>query len=289
MRYRSAMGAPRIACVTCRDLPEPDPDEALLLAAIEAAGGHGELAAWDADYDWTSADLCVLRSSWNYYLDRGAFLAWATRVDELTRLHNPLAVIERNTDKRYLAELEARGVPVVPTVFVTPDAPRTLASIREERGWGEVVVKPAVGAASFGSRRVHASDDAEAHLTELLGRGIAMVQPYLPAVETTGERSLIWIDGQLTHAVRKSARFAGADEQVSDSAVPIPDGAEALAAAALATVEQPLLYARVDVVPDETGRLVIMELELTEPSLYLAQHPPALERFAAALVREAAR
>ncbi|MCA9607830.1 MAG: hypothetical protein KC619_19610 [Myxococcales bacterium] len=284
------MSRPRVVCATCRDLPEPDPDEPRLRAAVQAAGADYALAAWDdPSVDWSAADLVVPRSTWNYYERPEAFLAWARTVAARTHLLNPLSVIEANLHKGYLLRLEAAGVPIVPTALVRRGEPRSLASILEARGWDEVVLKPAVGARSWNNLRVDASARAagEAHLARLGATHDVLVQPYLRAVEDHGERSLIWIDGALTHSIRKEPRFGDADESVSEVAIPPPEGGAALVATVLATIEAPLLYARVDVVPDETGRLVVMELELVEPSLFLLQDDAALTRFAQAIVREA--
>ncbi len=282
--------SPRVFCVTCRELPEPDPDEPLLRAAVEDAGADYGLVAWDdPDVDWSAADLVVPRSTWDYYERPEAFLAWARAVDAVTRLENPLAVIEANLHKGYLLALEAAGVPVVPTELVRRGDGRTLASILEARGWDEVVLKPAVGARSWSNLRVDARSRAagEAHLARLGATHDVLVQPYLRSVEGFGERSLVWIDGALTHSIRKEPRFGDADESVSEVAIPPPEGARALVDRVLGTIEDALLYARVDVVPDADGRLVTMELELVEPSLFLAQDRAALERFARALVRRA--
>lgn len=277
------MNTARVACVTCRSIPEPDPDEDLLLEALRERGLDPSLAAWDGDVDWAGYDLCVLRSTWNYYLDRPAFLAWIRRADEVTTLLNPPAVLEANTDKRYLRALAAAGVPVVPTEVVEPADALTLEAIRARRGWGEVVIKPCVGAASYGARRF-GPGEGEAHLAAVAEAGGALVQPFLAGVEQPGEHAVVWIDGAITHAVRKSPRFAGGVEAVTDRAVPVPEGAAELARRALATVDADLLYARVDVVAHE-GELAIMELELTEPSLFLRQHEPALARLADAIAR----
>jgi hypothetical protein len=114
-----------------------------------------------------------------------------------------------------------------------------------------------------------------------------LVQQYLPSVEGHGERALVWIDGALTHAVRKAPRFEGDREQVSPIAMSITPSEAALAERVLATVDMPMLYARVDMAPGPDGGPVIMELELVEPSLYFAQSPAALDRMVRALVREA--
>jgi hypothetical protein len=276
--------------VTCRELPEPDPDEPLLRAALESAGAEYDLVAWDGEaYDWAAANLVVPRSSWNYYEAPDAFLVWAERVAAATTLVNPIEVVRQNIHKRYLLDLARDGVPATPTVLVERGEPRTLLSILDAEGWSDVVIKPAIGARSWKNLRVDRDtiETGEAHLASLRETRDVVVQPYLAAVEDHGERSLIWIDGALTHSIRKEPRFGDAEESVSEVAIPPPEGAQAIVDAALATIDGELTYARVDVVPDEQGRLVVMELELIEPSLFFAQQPSALERFAAALVRRA--
>lgn len=270
----------RVALATCKALPEPDPDEPLLVEALRARGVDVHLAAWDdlgADF---AVDLCVIRSTWNYYHAPEAFLAWAARVNRITRLYNPLPVVRWNYNKRYLADLSRAGVPVVPTVYLETSVADAMAQLRADTA----VIKPVISAASFETMRVRGNlTEAEAHAKKIAQRCEAMVQPYVRSVEDYGERSLIWIAGELTHAIRKSPRFGGEHESVSE-ALPIEPDERALAAAALATVTAPLLYARVDVARDDAGRPMIMELELIEPSLFLMQSPSALHRFADAIV-----
>jgi len=279
-----------VALASCRVLPEPDPDAEPLRRALDAAGVRSAVLAWDdTAADWSRARMTVLRSTWNYPPYRDAFLEWARQVSAVSALWNPLPAVRWNTYKGYLLDLERRGVPVAPTVLLPRGSRRTLRAIRGERGWTDVVVKPAVSAASFRTRRFGPGprdvEAGEAHLSRLLAERDVLVQGYLPSVETHGERALVWIDGELTHAVRKSPRFEGQDESVSREAVEI-SGAEAdLARRVVEHVDGPLLYARVDVAPGPDGAPVLMELELVEPSLFFPQHPPALERFVAGILR----
>jgi glutathione synthase/RimK-type ligase-like ATP-grasp enzyme len=271
-----------VLLASCLRLPEPDPDQPLLEGALARRGLRVATAAWDdPQAEWTSR-ACILRSTWNYPHQPTRFLQWVDQVAARTRLWNPAAVVHGNIHKSYLLDLQRRGVPVVPTRLV----PRGSAVALDEAaaGWEVVVVKPAVSAASLNTVRVDASNRAEgqAHLRQLTATGDVLVQPYLPSVEGTGERALVWIAGELTHAVRKSPRFSREAESVSH-ALAIDSDERALALQALATVTQPLLYARVDVARDARGRPLVMELELIEPSLFLLQHPPALERFADAI------
>lgn len=281
--------AMRVALATCAVKPEPDPDEALLVAALAEAGVEPRVLAWDDPHAaWHEARLCVIRSTWNYPQRPDDFLAWARRVGGVTRMYNPLAIVAGNYHKSYLRGLAARGVAVVDTEHVTRGEAPDLARLLDERGWDRAVVKPAVSAASMGTWRLDRAEAAACQprfAADVAARD-TMVQPYMRAVEGSGERALIWIDGALTHAIRKTARFAGDHEQVSP-AVPIAGDERSLAEAALAPIAEQLLYARVDVVRDDTGAPRVMELELIEPSLYLTEHPPALTRLVAAIVARA--
>jgi hypothetical protein len=274
-----------VALVSCRTLPEPDPDAPLLTAALEAAGLRTRTLAWDdPEVEWSRAALTVLRSAWNYPLHAAEFLRWAEEVSGVSDLCNPAHVVRWNHHKRYLCELGEKGIPVVPTVVVPRGAHSTLGEILTEQGWDEAVVKPAISAASYRTMRVGAGNRqaGEEHLRTLTVERDALVQRYLASVEDYGERSLIWIDGILTHAVRKDPRFAGQEESVSPTQVAIAPAEADLADALLRTAPGPLLYARIDVAPGPDGRPVVMELELIEPSLFFVQYPQALENFVAA-------
>lgn len=277
---------------TCRPLPEPDPDEEPLLAALAARGVRARMAAWsDPGEDWSAPVATVVRSTWDYLHQPEAFLAWIERAARAAPLWNPPAVLRWNAHKFYLRELAGRGIPIVPTAFLERGARTTLAEVLERHGWDDAVVKPAISAASFGTVRVRTRVPeerarGEAHLAALLAERDVLVQRYAPAVATSGERALVWIDGALTHAVRKSPRFSDGEESVSVASV--AEDERALALALLEPFRHELVYARVDLVRDERGAPQLMELELLEPSLFLVQHPPALARLADALARRLA-
>lgn len=272
---------------TCNPLPEPDVDEELLLAALRSHGVDAQVLAWnDATASWDRRGVTLLRSTWDYIHDLDAFRSWLARVERAGALWNPRPVVEANLHKGYLFDLARRGVPIVPTELFGRGGSASLKALGSRRGWTEVVVKPAVGAGSFSTRRFgeKTRDDGEAFLEESLSERDMLVQPYLDSVDDYGERALVWIDGEFTHAVRKTPRFSGQDEQVSE-ALELSSDERALGNAALAGLSAQLLYARVDVAHGADGQLCVMELELIEPSLFLRQSPRALERFAAAIAR----
>jgi hypothetical protein len=288
-----------VLLATASRLPRPDEDDAPLRAALAAAGVAAATRAWDDPaVEWGAARACVIRSTWNYARHHQAFLDWAERCAAATTLCNPLPVVRWNSHKAYLTELALAGLPVVPTRVVHRAQPAgdgtDLAALAA--GWQQVVIKPAVSAGSFRTLRVGRADFArgQAHLDLVRADGDALVQPYLPSVEGYGERALVWIDGALTHAVRKTARFDGDPQRVSHAVTVAPDEA-ALAERILAHLPQPgeagsgpaaaapLLYARVDLARDADGRPCLMELELIEPSLFLTRSPAAMARMAAAI------
>jgi hypothetical protein len=278
----------KIAIATCSRLPEPDPDERLLLDALEAEGARVRMLAWD-DGDGAAApdELVVLRSTWNYYEDVDRFLAWTDRTARTTHLLNPAAMVRTNARKTYLGDLAECGIDVVPTVFVRRGETCRASEIAQQRRWHAFVVKPVVSAGSFKTRRFDAAtlDDAQAFLDATTAERDMMMQRWIPTVESYGERALVWIDGELSHAVRKSPRFSGGEESVTE--VDISSDERTFAERVLAGRIDGALYARVDVIKDDEGVLRLMELELIEPSLFLKQCPNALLRLVSAIVSRA--
>jgi len=277
---------PRIALATCADLPELDADDALLLEPLAARGIEAVAAVWDDPaLDWAAFDLTVVRNTWDYIGRRDAFLDWARAVP---RLLNAADVLAWNTDKRYLAELESAGLPIVPTDFVAPGDARELA-LRDDR---EYVVKPTVSAGSQDTARVVAGDvwDHTARLHAI--DKTAMVQPYLAGVDEAGETALLYFNGAFSHAIRKGPMLTLGEVKapelfyLEEITPREPSAAErSLADRVVAYVSERFgapLYARVDLLPAGDGP-VIIELELTEPSVFVGFGDGAPERFADAI------
>jgi hypothetical protein len=276
-----------VRIVTCRNLPEVDRDQEPLLAALRAAGLDARLAVWDDPEENWRGGLSVIRSTWDYHLKLGAFLDWVSRAAARSTLLNPPEVVRFSAHKRYLATLASAGLPVIPTAHLERGAKASLSEILERRGWKDVVVKPSVSLGSYKTGRFDRAriEEGQAHLDALLADRDVLVQPYMSSVEGYGERSMIWIDGGVTHAIRKSPRFGGEDESTSPALEPTAEE-RALAERFVAHVAPGgggLLYARVDLARDEKGQPLLMELELIEPSLFLVEHPPAMERLVRAI------
>ncbi|MFI5242368.1 MAG: RimK family alpha-L-glutamate ligase, partial [Gemmatimonadales bacterium] len=274
----------RVALVTYSGKPALTPDDGALRDALAALGAQVEACPWDGDASWASFDRIVLRSCWNFHHRPREFVRWVSNIGASLpgRLRNSAALATWSVDKRYLRDLGARGVCIVPTAWVAPDAGRpapTLASIiASHRATDGVVVKPAISATAHDTWRVGAHDAAvhEERFAELVARSHAgvMVQPFVPEI-LDGEWSQIFLGGEYSHAVIKKAAsgdfrvqhdFGGTVEARRPGAALVADARSALHAAAEATgtrVEE-ILYARVDGV-ERDGRLVLMELELIEP------------------------
>ena len=283
------MSAYRVALVTCASHRELTDDDRPLLAELWSLGIEAKPAVWnDPAEDWKSYDAAVLRSTWDYYLTPEAFLAWLSRIEALgTPLWNPAAVVRANADKSYLKELELRGVSVAPTLWVGKGEKASLDALLGSRGWTDAVVKPVVSAGAFRTSRVRLGEAAgQAALDDVLAHSGAMIQPYLPEIAAEGEWSFVFLGGEFSHAVLKTPRrgdFRVQEEHGGTTArrEPLP---ELLAQAREAVIAgpRPCLYARVDGVRRD-GELLVVELELIEPSLYLAHAPGAARKLALAI------
>jgi hypothetical protein len=282
----------RIAFATCPAWPDgfPDDHEAAALAGAE-------WRLWDDPaVDWEAYDRVVLRSVWDYTRRIDDFLYWCERVGA-ERLRNTPELVASNADKRYLGEL---GVPIVPTAFVGPDGPPPDFD-------GEIVVKPNVSAGARDTGRFPAErhDEALALIEAIRSSGrVALVQPYLAGVDERGETAIVYIDGEVSHVLRKqpilrAAGIAPLGDDPDGPAAVMRDDDLVLAGEAsedelslAADVHERIterfgipLYARVDIVPGPGGEPVLIELEALDPCLYLGQAPGAAARFAAAITR----
>jgi glutathione synthase/RimK-type ligase-like ATP-grasp enzyme len=276
--------------------PTPDVD-APVVTALRTLGATVHAPSWsDPDVDWASFDVAVVRTTWDYPARREAFVDWAGRAAAATALWNPADVLRWNTHKSYLLELEDRGAPVVPTAWLAAGDRVDLGELLAARDWKRAVIKPAVGNGADGVLRTVDVDEAaaQAHLDRMLGTGDAMVQPYLDAVAAHGEVSVVVVDGQVTHAVRKTPAVGDyrvqEDHGGANARLDLDgEGAEpaALARWLLDAAGHELLYARVDLVPDENAAWQVAELELTEPDLYLGLAPEVGEVLARAILARA--
>jgi glutathione synthase/RimK-type ligase-like ATP-grasp enzyme len=278
-----------LALACCAQFPRSCPDDAPLLAALEAARMPFETVPWDAKEDWSRFAGVLVRAAWDYQERPEAFLGWADAVARASvPLWNPVPILRWNIDKRYLLDLASRGVRTVPTRVLPRGGPALLDDVLAAQGWREAVVKPGIGAGGFGAFRVGPGEGAmrQPMLDALLARRDALVQPFLPEVLRDGEWSFVFLEGAFSHAARKQAapgEFRVHVEHGGSSmpAAPSPD-AVAQARAAVDAVDEPLLYARVDGVFVD-GQFTLMEFEVIEPELFFGFDPSAAPRLVRAL------
>ncbi len=274
----------RIGLVTYSGLPHLDHSDKLLQAALIARNFDAEAVVWDdPGVDWSSFDLCVIRSTWDYHHRRAEFLEWAERVSALAALRNSAEIVRWNSHKSYLRDLHMRGAPIVPTKWFQRGDAVDLAQLMTTCGWQDVVIKPAVSASAHATILVSLTSEAsfaegQAHLDNLLATGDVLVQPYMASVESYRERSALFIRGELTHSVSKPP-VLHSESKDSDYRLVMPSDDEvALARDILRLTDYDTLYARVDIVRDDAGNPCLLELELVEPSLFLDLSTLAVER-----------
>lgn len=268
-------------------------EEALLVEHLDASSIMSERVDWaDASIDWSRFDAAVFRTTWDYFDRVDEFRRWLDRVQHQTQLINPASLVRWNLDKRYLGDLQAQGVPIVPTRFVEPGATATLAEIAASQNWQDVVYKPAVGGAGRETYRcapgTARASEHETRFRDLCNREAMLVQPLVSSVLSHGEVTVVVIDGHCTHAIRKTAK-AG-DFRVQDDHGGIvhqhlarPDELE-LAEQAFAACALRPVYGRADIVRGPKGEPWIGELEIIEPELWMRFHPDSAKRFARAIV-----
>jgi glutathione synthase/RimK-type ligase-like ATP-grasp enzyme len=277
-----------VRLVTYSALPGGEPDTPLIRSALLEHGLSSDVAVWnDPRVDWAGARITLIRSTWDYHLDRTGFLEWADKVARRTALHNPPSLIRWNSHKSYLTDLERRGLPVVPTVLIAAAEQPGMEEVVDGRGWREIVLKPAVSLDGHGVVRGRVDDPTTlSRLRALAQETDVIVQPFVGSIVEGGEISIAFIDGRARHAVLK--RPAAGDFRVqtrlggSVAAIDMPAGAAEIGTAALATLPEMPLYARVDLIEDD-GALRITELELIEPSLFMVLSPETARHFAAAV------
>lgn len=281
----------RVALATQAALPALNADDRLLVPALATRGVHASAAVWDdPSVDWATFDAVVIRSCWDYHLKHEVFLAWIARLERAgVAVWNPPAVVRWNAEKGYLRDLALHGVPVVPTRWIERGSDVALHDVLHDAGWQRAVVKPAISASAHETWQTsrHIAEPDAARFRSMVDGGRVLVQPFMEAVVTAGEWSVVFVGGEFSHAMLKRARRGDfrVQSEHGGSATRGDPGAHVVEQArrALRAGARDTLYARVDgCVMD--GEFVLMELELIEPLLYLGEHPDAADRFAAALV-----
>ncbi len=290
----------KIALVTARAARHRDGDAPLLEAALRGKGVDAHTVAWDdSEVDWSTFDCAVVRSTWDYTTRPSEFAAWIDRVSVATNLLNPPSLLHWNIDKHYLADLAAHGVPTIPTTFVEPgqEAARAVGQFLHQCAAAEFVVKPSVSAGAKDAQRYGRLDADRAaaieHTQRLLhANRSVLLQPYFDRVGLDGETALIYFAGTFSHAIRKGALLRPRETSTQDlfaatHIIPRAPGVDELdvGARVIAILPNTPLYARVDLIRDTNAIPCVLELELTEPLLFLAHEPESAIRFAETICR----
>jgi hypothetical protein len=281
-----------IALLTYAEAPTLPPDDHHLLAPLRARGLTPHAVVWDApEVDWSRFRLAVVRGTWDYFVKPQAFTQWLQRVEVQVELYNPPALLRWNAHKGYLQELAQADVPVTPTRLCRQGARASLESLADERGWEQVVVKPAISGGGRLTRLFSRAEHAHAgqeHLDAVLQEGDALVQPFLHSLHEEGERSYVFIDGAFSHAVVRPPTMGAAS---LPDGIPMQPRADELRLAqrALRAAPTRTLYARVDMATGPDGSPVLQELEVIEPRLFFASAPASAEHLADAILARARR
>lgn len=259
-------------------------EDRLLTMALEKQGLNVARTNWDdPDFDWAETRCVLFRTPWDYFNRYDEFAPWLETAGKVTKFINPIEVINWNIDKHYMLDLENAGINIPPTVFIEPGDTRTLGEITKELKWDEFILKPAISGGAWHTYRINTSNipEHETIYKELIRDRSMLVQEYQNSILTQGEVSYMVIGRKFTHAVLKKGKtddfrvqenFGGT---VHDH---LPTAEEIEFAQMVVEKSKPgIIYARVDVMLDNNGKLSLGELEVFEPALWLRKYPPAAE------------
>ena len=279
----------KIALASCDNLPGWEVDDLPLIAELESWGAIVHTPAWTDEVDWEEFDATVIRTTWDYHTSAQKYLDWACCVP---RLFNNIAVVKWNINKSYLRELEICGIPIAPTIWIPTsehvNVAETLNKLQTDVGF----IKPLVGACASDTMRFNSDelDQAQSFLDKRTNQEM-MVQPYLKSVETEGELSAIFVNGEYTHGVQKipvqgdyrvQDDFGAEDSPFEFTCNEIKSMSEIFN---FVPKGDHLLYARVDYLRGIDGTLLLNELELIEPSMFFRHSTDAHKKFAEAIIR----
>lgn len=269
-----------IAIASCSDLPEWEIDDQSFFDELTRQNINYQILPWDSDTDWNQFDICLLRTTWDYQERIDEFLLWIEAVSEQTQLINSKSIIQWNSHKRYLQELEQAGITIAPSEWLLKGESHNVKALIEKHGWQEGFIKPLIGANARECLRFDLSEAglaaAQHHVDRLCLHEDLVLQPYLSNVETFGETSGIFFSGQYSHGTRKvpvDGDFRVQDDYgASDYVYHLTEDEQALAIKAIDHVKNKVgivpLYARVDFLHHKDGTVFLNEMELIEPSLF---------------------
>lgn len=266
-------------------------EDRLVREALEARGLTVYRTNWDnPDYDWRNTRFALFRTTWDYFNRFGEFSDWLNRVQQLTHLINPVELIRWNLDKHYLNDLQKNNILIPPTIFIESGEKSTLKEIVRQVNWKECILKPAVSGAARHTYRFKAGEayHYEMIFSELIQKESMLLQEFQQPVLEKGEVTFMLFGGKYSHAVLKRAKpgdFRVQDDFGGTVHHYEPSADEISFAERVVEVCNPIpVYARVDAIWGNDGRLCVSELELIEPELWFRFHPPAAQHFADALM-----
>ena len=267
-------------------------EDRIVQRALEARGLRVSRIDWaDAHFNWSSATYALFRTTWDYFHRFEEFCTWLHEVATLTKLLNPLEMVRWNMDKHYLLDLKEKGINVTESLYVEAGTNTDLGSLHHQTSWTETVLKPTISGAGRHTYRLSADDlvGAESTFQQLIAQEAMMLQPFQHNVVARGEIALMVIGGQFTHAVLKKAKpgdFRVQDDFGGSVHDHVPSTEEIRFAEAVVAICEPIpVYARVDVIRDNDGKLALTELELIEPELWFRNYPPAAECLAECITK----
>ena len=262
-------------------------EDELLSIELLKRGISTQRVDWSDDQvDWTKADAAVVRTTWDYFNRFKTFDRWLDRVSQLIPFINTIELLRWNMDKHYLLDLEARGFPIVPSIFIEKGESRSLAEIHTSSGWDEVILKPCVSGTARHTYRLDSRNSAahEGILAELLQEESMMLQEFHDTILDRGEVSHMVMNGNYTHSVLKQskgddfriqANFGGTIHKYTAS-----DKEKSLAESVFASCTPCPVYGRLDIMWNAAGEPMIGELEIIEPDLWMRMSPDSAEQFA---------
>ncbi len=259
--------------------PDPDLDIPFAQESAQRLGLDLDFVNWHHEINWANYDAAIIRSTWDYVPVRDKFIDWVKDVSKKIPVFNSAEIIEWNTNKKYLIELDKLGIPTIPTKYISRGENIETVLIESFANSSALAIKPTIGAGARLAGKATSIEQSK-KLVEVIHENnrIAMVQPYLESVDKEGEKSVIIIDGQISHvAIKVPALTQGGHGDAADVGVltdEITDFVINLKEKLVFWDE--LLYARVDVVRMENN-LVLMELELTEPWLFMQFRPESAD------------
>jgi hypothetical protein len=280
-----------LAFVTDRERADFAPDDRLLASYVTQKGVKVSATVWDnAGINWEQFDAIIFRSVWDYFVHRQRFDDWLRQMTSVSvPIFNSLSTVVWNKDKNYLNRFRSMGIPVPDYEIIKSKTQQDLFNLLDSHGWHKVVIKPTISGGAYNTwiASIPLAVNQQAAFDSLLEEQDVIVQQFADEILINGEWSLIFFDKKFSHAVCKQAKegefrvqaqFGGLHHPVNPSSA-VLDQVESI----LNSIEEPLLYARIDGYLNSRSVFYLMEIELIEPVLFFDSHPQACDNFYTAL------